>query len=263
MSKPRRKYFELQLFTEENIQEAVVEETQVQEESQPNEEEYDVIQYNKEEVKIPASQRREYLEKGYNYDKIKGRAEEYKTELEQIKSSKELSFMNKFLADNGYSSFEEYETALNVQDVMDKNPGISKDVAMKILKAEQIEAQEQKQALTRQQEEQKQQQQTAMIQNFIKNFPDADTENLPDEVVDMVRNGTDLSIAYELHNLRKGTDRKAIEQEVLEQLQNNKTITSGSASTGAPPHKTSIKDMSKEDFAKLKNSVLRGETREI
>jgi len=40
-------------------------------------EEFDEITYNGEAVKLPASERKTYLQKGYNYDKVKGKADTF------------------------------------------------------------------------------------------------------------------------------------------------------------------------------------------
>ncbi|MED3574503.1 hypothetical protein [Cytobacillus praedii] len=61
--------------------------SQVHDEQPPattQEEEFDVIKYNKEEVKIPVSQRQSLLQKGYNYDKVNQRASDYEQHLQMV-----------------------------------------------------------------------------------------------------------------------------------------------------------------------------------
>jgi len=48
------------------------------------EEEFDVIKYNKEEVRIPVSERQNYLQKGYNYDKVNQKATEFEQHLQAV-----------------------------------------------------------------------------------------------------------------------------------------------------------------------------------
>lgn len=47
-------------------------------------EEFDVIKYNKEEVRIPVSERQNYLQKGYNYDKVQSQLEEAKQQAQYL-----------------------------------------------------------------------------------------------------------------------------------------------------------------------------------
>lgn len=47
-------------------------------------EEFDIIKYNKEEVRIPVSERQTYLQKGYNYDKVQKQLEETKQQAAYI-----------------------------------------------------------------------------------------------------------------------------------------------------------------------------------
>jgi hypothetical protein len=46
--------------------------------------EFDEITYNKEKVKIPVTERQTYLQKGYNYDKVKADADNAKATLKKI-----------------------------------------------------------------------------------------------------------------------------------------------------------------------------------
>ncbi|WNS74239.1 hypothetical protein RRV45_15115 [Bacillus sp. DTU_2020_1000418_1_SI_GHA_SEK_038] len=62
-------------------------ETQQTETNEPpatTQEEFDVIKYNKEEVRIPVSERQSYLQKGYNYDKVQQKANDYEQHLQKV-----------------------------------------------------------------------------------------------------------------------------------------------------------------------------------
>ena len=67
------------------------------------EEEYDVIKYNKEDVKIPVTQRQEYLQKGYNYDKVKQRADELE---------KSATYLDRVAKISGYQNTDELFQAI-------------------------------------------------------------------------------------------------------------------------------------------------------
>lgn len=97
---------------EENVKEEVQEEEQTQttetvteETPATQEEEYDEIIYNKEAVKIPVSERKIYLQKGYNYDKVVSQRDQYKNLIEYVAKL------------NNYSSVDEFEKALNEEKV--------------------------------------------------------------------------------------------------------------------------------------------------
>ena len=66
--------------------------------SKPDEE-YDEIDYNKEKVKIPATERKTYLQKGYNYDKVKARADASETALKRAAELAGHASVETFLAD--------------------------------------------------------------------------------------------------------------------------------------------------------------------
>ncbi|MBU8770328.1 hypothetical protein [Cytobacillus oceanisediminis] len=50
----------------------------------PPQEEFDIIKYNKEEIKIPVTERQTYLQKGYNYDKVQQKASDYEQHLNRV-----------------------------------------------------------------------------------------------------------------------------------------------------------------------------------
>jgi len=116
-----------------------------------SEEEFDEITYNKETVKIPKSQRQTFLQKGYNYDKVQGRAKTAETYLEKAARL------------TGYSSVDEYLKAVDdaerkaeterlnaagitdpklIEEMIDKHPAVqqAKRLTMKETFREQVEA---------------------------------------------------------------------------------------------------------------------------
>jgi hypothetical protein len=72
--------------------------------------EYDEIVYNKETVKLPVSERKTYLQKGYNYDKVKAAADEAKAKIEE--SNAKLAKLAKAY---GYDKVEDFELDAEMQ----------------------------------------------------------------------------------------------------------------------------------------------------
>lgn len=101
----------------------------------PPEEEFEEILYNKETVKIPKSEVKTYLQKGYNYDKMHGRL----TETEQtIKEIQELTGMDaKAVVEYLKNQKQEQEIAGELQTMLDENPGMTEAVAKRLLIQEQ------------------------------------------------------------------------------------------------------------------------------
>lgn len=98
---------DLQFFSEEFAPSEPTEPTEPTESTEPTpeeapvttQEEFDVIKYNKEEIKIPVAERQTYLQKGYNYDKVQQRVSDYEQRLQEIASI------------TGYQSVEELLSA--------------------------------------------------------------------------------------------------------------------------------------------------------
>lgn len=98
----------LQYFNEEDSIEPVETAEQIDESTTPTEpsepqEEFDVIKYNKEEVKIPVSERQTYLQKGYNYDKVS-------QQLEQAKQ--QTAYLERMARLSGYNNVEDFTAAI-------------------------------------------------------------------------------------------------------------------------------------------------------
>lgn len=252
MSKPR--LLELQLFSEEETVETNQVETEVVETEEVAEqvEEFDEIDYNKEVVKIPVSERKAYLQKGYNYDKVLTKKQELEQQLDSNKDA--IDYMNSFIKEQGFDSFKEYKQALELENIK-KETGLDEAKAMELMMGREAlaykEQVQQKEQTAKQQEEALQQ----TIAEFQKNFPDAKIESLPEEVLEMYSNNVDLSIAYELYQLRQGKTK--IEQETLKKLKHNESASVGSASSGASETGKNYGNMSESDFKKLQAEVLR------
>lgn len=74
-------------------------------------EEYDIIKYNKEEVKIPVSERQNYLQKGYNYDKVQQRAQELEQRSKDLEAR--TAYLEKRARQEGFNDVESYLKAID------------------------------------------------------------------------------------------------------------------------------------------------------
>jgi hypothetical protein len=68
-------------------------------EKEPDKVEFDEILYNKERVKIPVAERQTYLQKGYNYDKVKQTADTANAALHRAAKVEGFDTVDEYLAD--------------------------------------------------------------------------------------------------------------------------------------------------------------------
>lgn len=111
-----------------------------------------------------------------------------------------------------------------------------------------------------------QQQQEAQFQaeanEFFQTFPDVDASKIDPEVFRLkAEKGLSLTDAYLRVNFSKM--RSQTEQEVIAKLQSNAQSTPGSLNQGGGQPSHSISKMSKSDFEKLQQEVLRGERKQL
>lgn len=105
------------------------------ESEEQQDEEYEEIVYNKESVKIPKSEVKTYLQKGYNYDKVHGRLNETEQLLKEIQ---DLTGMDaKAAVEYLRTQKQEREMAGELQQMITDNPGMTEAVAKRLLKQEQ------------------------------------------------------------------------------------------------------------------------------
>ena len=76
-------------------------EKEVKVEESVKEPEFDEILYNKEKVKIPVTERQTYLQKGYNYDKVKADAEAAKATLLRVAKAEGFKTVDEYLGELG------------------------------------------------------------------------------------------------------------------------------------------------------------------
>jgi hypothetical protein len=119
----------------EDSEDTLIDDKQEGNSEEHQEEEYEEIVYNKETVKIPKSEVKTFLQKGYNYDKINGRL----TETEQtIKEIQDLTGMDaKAVVEYLKNQKQEQEIAGELQQMLTENPGMTEAVAKRLLIQEQ------------------------------------------------------------------------------------------------------------------------------
>jgi hypothetical protein len=221
------------------------------------EEEFDVITYNKEEVRIPASERQTYLQKGYNYDKIKSRADE----LEQ-----QTGYLSKVAQLSGFTDTAEFIKA--VEEAEEKQRihneaqklGIDEDayrqhiepVSSKLTQMESELEEFRKQESFRQVEQEI---------NSLKSKYD-DFEKNQDRVIDLaMQHGYRLEDAYKIATYEEKLESisKQKEQEVLARVtgRDEKQV----LASNDKPSDTSFdpSNMSLDDIEKISERVRRGE----
>jgi len=85
------------------------------------EEEFDIIKHNKAEVKLPISERQTYLQKGYNYDKVKQRADELE---------KSVSYLDRVAKISGYQNTDELFQAIEQAEEQERVQQEAKQLGM-------------------------------------------------------------------------------------------------------------------------------------
>ncbi|GKX27852.1 hypothetical protein SH1V18_03320 [Vallitalea longa] len=213
------------------------------------EQEYDVITYNQEEVKIPVSERTNYLQKGYNYDKIQNKYEE-------LKSDPRLSFVDKLAKNYGFNSTAEYIEAVNKQQEQDKlNELISKNIpeeyAKEMIENKKFRQQYEDQVKVTQEKEAREKE----FGEFLNENPDIDPSTIKPDVWQLrEEKGISLLDAYNRTRIKdlleqQDSIKQQTEQETINKINNN-AKTPGSASGGNVDHSSKWDSMSDEDFAK-------------
>lgn len=176
------------------------------EDKQEEQEEYDEITYNKESIKIPKSQRQEFLQKGYNYDKVNTRLSEANEKIAEIEKRTGMSYQEIL------NTLEQQQLEAEAEKIEEEH-GISKEIALKIAQQEkQINDIKHQQAIERVKIE------TAEEKERLKDEPFFN--ELYNEAISMVNPGINLSTAFYflrgqkmpelLQNQRKNTQKSNI-----------------------------------------------------
>lgn len=177
-------------------------------------EEYDIIRYNKEEVKIPVSERQTYLQKGYNYDKVQSQLEQTKEQaayIERIARMQGFDSPQEFL-----QAFEEMEAQRKAEEEASRI-GMDTEAFRQYLEPMKNELETLKQERERLQQAESQRQFDAELQRLKGVYPDF--EQVQDKVFDIaVNKGYDLEDAYILAT--HADKAKQIEQQTLAKVAN-------------------------------------------
>lgn len=124
---------------------------------------------------------------------------------------------------HGIHTYEDYQKAIKEQEfntqlneLIDK--GVDDSVAKEI-----IETREFKKKLAEEAERERQ------FKEFVETFPDIDASTIPQEVVEMVNNGKDLTSAYSIWQMKNIDKIKLqVEQDTLKKLKQNSETSTGS-----------------------------------
>jgi hypothetical protein len=232
--------------------EAPIQQESTQEETPATtQDEFDVIKYNSEEVKIPVSERQTYLQKGYNYDKVNQRVTEYEQQLNRVA---QLS---------GYNTHDELLSALDdieqqQQRAQYEEAGIDPDIMNQFIeKHPDIQY-----ARELKQKEEETQRFNNEANELFQAFPDLKPENIPPEAFQLQKQMELQNKHIPLLDAYLRTSYKSLgqqkEQEAIQKLQGNANATPGALGAGAE-HNTSYSAMSATDKKALRERVLRGE----
>lgn len=252
----------LQLFSEGEPETPEVTEEVVPEEleaSQPEEaqEEYDEIVYNKEPVKIPVSERQTYLQKGYNYDKVKSELEETKQQAQYL--DRVAKFYGFDSHDEFIKSFEEAEQNKRIEAEAAKL-GVPEEVIREHLQPLNQKLQSYESELKQLKEKEFQRQIEADISSLKSKYDDF--EQYQEKVfAKAIEKGYSLEDAYILVSHQDKLERlgKETEQQVLARItgRDEKQVLSSNDKAGNITFDP--ENMSLEDIEKISERVQRGE----
>jgi hypothetical protein len=231
--------------------------TEIDNEIDPEPEgEFDVIKYNKEEIKIPVADRQTYLQKGYNYDKVK-------TELDTVKQQTE--YLNRLATMSGYNSTEDFiaavEEAEQLQQMQEEaqRMGVDEDTYREYFQPVNNEVSQLRNQLETLQRQEVSRQVEAEVNSLKEKY--ADFDQYERDVFELAMQGYKLEDAYKLvsYEDKLNSIGQQKEQEVLAKItgRDQKQVLSSTDQ----PHNTQFDpdNMSLEDIQKLSERVQRGE----
>lgn len=194
------------------------------------------VKYLHEEKEVPYDEAPTYIQKGMDYDRVKGKYEETKPVL---------SFVEELAQESGMSVQEylqaarEYREAEKIRALAEKE-GISEELAQRLTKLERNEQDRQHQEHQRQQEARKNQEYNEFFTYFEsengRSF-DGTKDAIPDEVWQGVAKGKTLLDSYQSYEARMLKDKvKELESKLQTQqtnVSNNATSTGSVTGNGA------------------------------
>ena len=169
------------------------------------------IKFLQEEKVLSKEEAIELAQIGLNYrERVKDKYESLKTQVEQRKAQD--AFLDSFLEEHGYSTFEDYQHDLEVQKIIDKEK-LPRKAAEDVYEGRKARL-----------EKQKADKQKADMAMFIKKYPDVKADTIPKSVWADYHAGTPLVAAYavyEAEQIRK-------ENEILKENMSNAKASTGS-----------------------------------
>lgn len=220
--------------------------------AQPQANDYDVIRYNKQEIKIPIAERQTYLQKGYNYDKLQNQYQE---------AQRQAQLADRIAKMQGFNSFDEFESALNQYEqeqqmrLEAEKLGVDEAVIrdhLNPLKNELDQLKRQNELYERAEYER---QVRANVDQLRSKYSDFDQYS--DQIVELTGKGYDLEDAYRLASY--ADMNKRIEQEVLNRMRDRGDKQVVSSSDRGNNLKLNPTSMSLEDIEAISARVARGE----
>lgn len=176
--------------------------------------EYDIIRYNKEEIKIPVSERQTYLQKGYNYDKVYGQLEQTRQQAAYIdRIAKMQGFDN---SQDFLKAVDEMENERRIESEANRL-GIDTDTFREYLEPMRRELDTLRQERETLKEAEANRQLDAELSRLKQAYPDF--EAVQDRVFDLaIQRGYQLEDAYILATYQDKA--KQVEQETLAKVAN-------------------------------------------
>jgi hypothetical protein len=250
-------------FHEEVVEEQVEHQEQVDNVEEQNldttqeEELFDIIKYNKEEVKIPVSERQTYLQKGYHFDTVKQKADQFEQHAKHLEEVAKYS---------GFSNPDELIQAIQQSQEQERiqqeaqRLGINEDAYRQHIAPVNDEVSQLRNEL----QQIKQQESVRAIESEINSLKSKydDFEQHEERIFDLaVEKGYSLEDAYKLatYEDKLSSISKQTEQEVLARIsgRDEKQV----LASNDQPSDTSFDptNMSLEDIEKISERVRRGE----
>jgi len=181
------------------------------------EEEYDVVKYNKEEIKVPKSERQTLLQKGLNYDKV---FERNKSLEAQLKARDEWVAQN--YASQGIETWDEFQAALAEQAREEelKDLGVDSEIADQLIERDPKIRQKLQEAETIKRQAEVEASRQGLLQQIhelneefglrVKDENDLDNLENVAQVADYFKRGLSLKEAYYLANRNTIDAKKSV-----------------------------------------------------
>lgn len=194
------------------------------------------------------------IQKSENYDPVYERMTKAESRIKEIENSRQTKFMNKFLKDNGFDTFEAYEDALEVHKLVQE--GMSEDKAKRYVENERIRAQKEEADNAKRLEEDKTNLQSEKNFEAIqwykeKGYGDLTADKITEQTWKKVQEGLPLKYAImeQMFDHVKGDT----EQTVLKKLKEKQQTSMPKLSGNGEEQVKSIWDMTDAEFEKLRN----------